>query len=186
MTSGPHDDFLALFGMVAARAAMVKQFSWFEHKAPVSAFDRIKAIGLEPRPVRGFFGSVPTIVARRIPVNSNCVVCLWPKGKSILVVGADEGESLFRLAVRPKDLPVRLGVDWSFDAPWAAAERLRTQHENRDIGELFAYIANEYGTFLSYDPIPPEALLVQLKDQGDDALNWEPLMKTDVDTIQRY
>lgn len=143
MPNDPHDDFLAPSGMVAARAVMVAQFPWFEHKAPVSAFDGIRRIGLEPRQVRGFFGSIPAVVARRIIVNSDRVVCLWPKGKSTLVVGADKDERLFRLAVRPHDLPVRLGVDWSFDAPWAAAERLRTNNLGRDIGEIFAYVANE-------------------------------------------
>lgn len=186
MPNDPHDDFLAPSGMAAARAVMVARFPWFEHKAPVSAFDGIKRIGLEPRQVRGFFRPVPAVVARRITVNSDRAVCLWPKGKSTLVVGADKNERLFRLAVRPHDLPVRLGVDWSFDAPWAAAERLRINYPGRDIGEIFAYVANEYGAFMSYDPIPPEALLVQIKGQSDDATAWHPLLQADINAIARY
>lgn len=39
---------------------------------------------------------------------------------------------------------------------------------------------------MSYDPIPPEALLVQLRGQSDDATTWHPLLQADINTIAQY
>ena len=55
---------------------MLERYRWFVHSAPVSAFDSIKKIGLEPRPVRGLLRPVPTVVQRRIPENFDRVVFL--------------------------------------------------------------------------------------------------------------
>ena len=165
---------------------MVKRYQWFVHSAPVSAFDSIKKIGLEPRPVRRLFQPVPTVVQRRIPINFDRVVFLWPKGDSILVVGGDENEKLFQLGLEPADLPVRLGVDWSFDRPWERAAELRAQYPHRDIGEIFAHVAESYASFLVYDPIPPEALVVRLKGQPhNDPKDWKPLLQSDISEIEQ-
>ena len=181
------DGFLAPSGMVSARAAMLRNYRWFVHTAPISAFDSINKIGLEPRRPRHWSGPPPATVIRRIGRHPDRVIFLWPKGESILSVGADEGEKLFRVALKPDDLPVRLGVDWSFPDAWTKAARHRNANPLRDIGEIFAFVAEECGSFVVYDPIPPEALVVcPLGGANADQSEWLPLIKCQRKDVEEF
>lgn len=69
-----------------------------------------------------------------------------------------EGD-LCTLAIDGRQLPARIGLDWSFPPAWAVAEK----RGNETLLDTFLRVA-KWGSVVSYDPIGPDVLRVQTKD----------------------
>jgi hypothetical protein len=89
------------------------------------------------------------------------------------------------LAVDAASLPLRLGIDWSYEMRLVEQDLLANSHMT--VEEAIIYIAHKYGSVASYDAIRPDLLRVFCT--GDPPANpryWQRLTDVRPEQIVRH
>lgn len=145
------------------RLALTKKFSWFIHETPLPNLPSICRNGLlpmkdfpPPEDVRTYFGSSSIPILCLHPLGS----LLVPRGAANsldLPMGASEPKRV-KLALSSRDLPKRVGLDWSYEWKLQELRFHRTIDDSLDV--IGCSIAHEFGSVVSYDPISPSHLRI--------------------------
>jgi hypothetical protein len=106
------------------------------------------------------------------------VVFLHPPGADLRPEGTGE-RPFFHLAVHAADMPMRLGLDWSYSwYPWNLAGLLKSERPERESADIFVECVQRSGSVLSYDPIPVPVLRVCPKsDPNSPKPKWPKLVE---------
>lgn len=157
----------------SARAALQAVYPWYRHITLLKHKESIAENGLI-----GFYpdGAYPDddIVALMDPGEGR-IVCLHPWG-SQPVRPAPNGPPI-TLAVAAADLPMRLGLDWSYGEVFDHAESHHRANRQRPSASIFAEVVTYYGSVASYDTIP--ASVLRIWEPGlppDDPTDWPMLV----------
>ncbi len=106
-----------LQNMAAVRTALATRFNSFIHVTPSTNFERIRAEGLMPnRDLRP-----PQEVVAELGEEAGRILCLHPLGAQLRSAGTKD-PPLISIAVCAPDLPVRVGLDWSYSWDIVRAE----------------------------------------------------------------
>jgi hypothetical protein len=106
------------------------------------------------------------------------MVCLKPSSSPL--TGSSFGPRV-RFALSGKDVPGRLGVDWSNDASALALDKLPGDVPT---AEAFVKVAEDAGSFASYDSVQPSLLRIcPAAAPGSDPAVWPRLVDVRDDTI---
>jgi hypothetical protein len=166
--------------MVTVRRAFVARFKYFIHVTPADNFDAIRAHGLKPC----FDSQPPPEVLQELGDDARNILCLHPLGAKLRPTGTKE-PPLISLAVAAEHIPGRLGLDWSYS--WVIVLGRMRQHPTMPIGEFVARIADEFGSIISYDPIPPDSLRAFcLRNESAHPLGWAPLTRVPKDQVVQH
>ena len=152
-----------LRGMITFHAALTDRFKWFIHETPYMNLSSIQSKGLLP--MRDALP--PAEVASYFESSAVPILCLHPHGSKLIPRGAANGlvvpigglePKRLKLAVSSRDLPTRVGLDWSY--AWELQEARVQGAEQGDLDFLGCEVADEFGSIISYDPISPSLLRV--------------------------
>jgi hypothetical protein len=153
MTGSIHDEMLS--DMPAMRMALGRHFKWYYHITPLTNVPSIRAQGLLPRPDK----AASEVVVKYIGPSASKIICLNPLGANVVPPTVQQGPFVC-LAICRESLPRRVGLDWSYDGGFGIAEVLRAEDGGRSAACIFVESAKRWGSILSYDAIPKEALRV--------------------------
>lgn len=180
-----HTEFLKL--MPKFRSELFARYKWFIHETPFSNLSGIKEKGLLPmqdaRPpeeVSSYFGTADVPILCLHPLGSQ----LCPRGAEkslVLPLGAPEPRRV-KLAVSARDLPEKIGLDWSY--AWDI-QKARLQLADRErLHVIGCAVAHEFGSIVSYDSISSTLLRICTKpDASIDPSCWRPLNEVDDNEI---
>lgn len=173
--------------MAVMRSSLAKSYRWYTHisSAPDS-FLGIQARGIEPRLPRGTI-EIPDEVTTAFGPGNERIVCLYVPGTECGEVIPDGTPPLFRMALEAKDLPKRVGIDWTY-VSWQMTGAIVQQDPTISVDRLICQLVRRYSVLVCYDPIPATALRVC--DRKSDPLRPErwPLLSslTDAQTLRHY
>lgn len=158
----------------SARAAIQAAYPWYRHITLLKNKDCIAKRGL-----RGAYpgGAYPDddIVALMQPGEGN-IVCLHPWGAQD--VKPAPGGPPITLAVAAADLPMRIGLDWSYGEVFNDADGHHRIRPDRPSASIFVEVVTYFGSVASYDTIPSSVL--RIWEPGlpeDDPTDWPMLVR---------
>jgi len=165
--------------MPGVRSALIDQYQWFIHTTPEENIKSISSTGLEARSD----DIAPSEVQKMFNLKRVPILCLHPLGATIcpkgacnnyiLPIGSPDPKSV-SLAVMGRNLPSRLGLDWSYE--WRLISNRFKMYSQDSITEFTLRIANEFGSIVSYDNIPSQNLRIFNKGNApDNPDTWMPL-----------
>lgn len=155
----------------AMRSLLASRFPFLVHRANASALADIIATGLRPSPQSPAADVDPSCLARTLNGRRPEILCLKPP-ESKLSLG---GKRFIEFAVSTAELPLPLGLDWSYGACWTRAKNLRMDCPSAPLPEVFVTVVASYGSVVVYDSIAPEQLLVRVQNSEEDPAHWPPL-----------
>lgn len=180
-----HAEFLKLTPKF--RLELSAKYKWFIHVTPFSNLSGIRANGLLPMQdahppveVESYLGSADVPILCLHPLGSQ----ISPRGAEkslILPLGAPEPKRI-KLAVASRDLPEKVGLDWSY--AWEfQKDRLQSADRER-LHVIGCAVAHEFGSIVSYDSISSTLLRICTKpDVSIDPACWHPLNEVDENEI---
>lgn len=184
MAQNGDDEILAetLRETSAIRMAIGRKHRWFCHITPFGNADSIRKTGLlpnadarPPEPVIEAFG----------PASSR-IICVSPFGVDIVPPAVQEGPFIC-LAFRNEALPIRIGLDWSYDGAVGLARVLREERPTAPIGEIFVEAVRRRGSMVLYDPVEPSALRVFTKScPPHNPERWPTLTEADNSALGQF
>ncbi len=156
-----HAEFLKLTPKF--RLELSANYKWFIHVTPFSNLSGIRANGLlpmqdahPPGEVESYVGSADVPILCLHPLGSQ----ISPRGAEkslILPLGAPEPKRI-KLAVASRDLPEKVGLDWSY--AWEF-QKARLQSADRErLHVIGCAVAHEFGSIVSYDSISSTLLRI--------------------------
>lgn len=155
MQSAIHQELLSPTGMERARVAIIDKHSWFLHVSDLHRFGSLKTSGISPKdpdnPDEDFS-------KEHVRDPSRCIVCLRPIFTFDTTPQRDHEQIV--LAISNSDLPLRIGIDWSYTGCCKLVDDLRNEFREADSSAIFAEVVRRRGSLVSYDPIPPNAVRV--------------------------
>jgi hypothetical protein len=156
----------------AGRDALITRYTWFTHVTSENYLQSIQAEGLRPSKV----DYPPSLRDRLLAERKHFVVCLHPLGSKLKPSGG--GEAPHRtLAVHKAALPKLISLDWSYE--WQSyIEKRRHDLPNEPFSEFIVAVAQCLGSIISYEPIAPSDLKIQLDPATDDPSTWPSLTNT--------
>jgi len=159
-----HFEFLRL--APEFRSELSAKYKWFIHETPFSNLPGIREKGLLPmqdaRPpeeVVSFVGSTDVPILCLHPLGSK----LTPRGAQkslVLPLGAPEPKRV-KLAVSSRDLPKKIGLDWSY--AWEFQEPRLQSANPENLPVIGCAVAHEFGSIVSYEPISSKLLRICTK-----------------------
>src|SRR5262249_39586850 len=109
------------------------------------------------------------------------ILCLHPLGAERRSAGTKD-PPLLSIAMSAPDLPPRVGLDWSNS--WNIVLGRMELHAQMPIPEFVTRIANEFGSVISYDRIPPESLRVYCRGNPPTfPPEWQPLLRAEREAL---
>jgi hypothetical protein len=146
-----HDEFFA--DMLGMRRALGLRFRWYYHVSPIGNADSIRQNGL----VANVDKEAPSEVKKHLGNTCSKIICLNPLGSDVVPPAVQQRPYLC-VAICREALPLRVGLDWSYDGAFGIAEGMRLREPGRNAGDIFAESAQRWGSVVSYDPITAAAL----------------------------
>jgi hypothetical protein len=167
-----HSQLLSAAGFERARAAVADRYAFLVHRARLSSLPSIRAIGLRPA-LQPTAGDVKlSVISSALGGVLPPILCLSPPEHRITFTAAFES---VELAVVAKELPQRIGVDWSCGSTWTRVEQFWEDAPTGGLeGAVFAGV-DFCKSVISYDAIPPASLRIRLKESAADATTWPRL-----------
>lgn len=161
MLSDPHRELLSPAGMANARASLISKHSWFLHVTGCHSLSGIREVGLLPRNPGEPSGSPAPVdpeIAKAVGSDTGNIVCLMP----IFTFNTRPQRSYAQalLAISGADLPLRIGIDWSYDGCMTLVDILVDENPGMPVPQIFAEVVRRTGCVISYDPVPPAAIRV--------------------------
>jgi hypothetical protein len=118
------------------------------------------------------------LIDRTLGREARRIVCLKPSTSSVKGSSFDQQ---VRLALCGKDVPGRIGVDWSNLATLLALGKLP---DGMPATAAFVKVVEEAGSFASYDPIISSLLRISpAAAPGSDPATWPRLVDVRDDTV---
>lgn len=162
--------------MTAMRMALGHRFFWFTHLTQIENAQSIRTGGLIPKSHAG----LPREVLAILGSDAANIICLNPLGSEAVGPPVQTGKRIC-LAICRNALPKRIGLDWSYGSMvnrahgyWQAQPA-----QSKSVAQAFVDVVASWGSVVSYDLIPPEALRVLTKDTPPNDINrWPFLIST--------
>lgn len=177
-----HEDLLN--DMDVVKRALIGRYKWLIHVTQEDNLDRpegIRATGLITHSVTK---KTPPEVVRKFGKQDVPITCFNPLGAKgcprpvtdpTAIVGVSKPTHI-SLAVDVSDLPPQVGLDWTYS--WNCVERYLQNSKNQSIEEIVANLANEYGSVVVYEEIPPDKLRAYCEGNSPtNPLSWMALRK---------
>jgi hypothetical protein len=166
-----------LTNMPDVRAAFAARFPAFFHVTAYAYVASIRQHGLRPHKD----ATAPVDILSEI--NTSDILCLRPMGSDLSPIGMAK-PPLITLAVISGDLPPRVGLDWSYS--YELVRGRMKLYPNLPLSDFVNAIANELGSIVSYDTVPPESLRVRCVDCSDDPRTWPHLNSVSDEKILKH
>jgi hypothetical protein len=172
--------------MRAVHAALVSRYTWFIHASPDVYIESIRKNGLLPNRD----AERPQYVIEAGITGK--LLCLYPLGASrqappaasTLTLPMGQDPNFVSYAVMRQDLPLRVGIDWSFERE--KVEKFMVDNPHLSVGDAALAIAYEYGSIVSYSEVPPDKLRVFCNgDPPTNPLGWKMLTQVSNSYIAR-
>ena len=177
MLSAANKELLTDAGMASARAAIANARRWFVHVTSYDSVSEITRVGLRPTNPGLASGSpveVDEDVAAAIGIGADEILCLMPMPSQDTRPKRDIPQ--VAMAVDGSDLPMRIGVDWSYGGCLTLVDVLVRESPTSPLPSIFVEVALRRGSIVSYDIIPATAVRVRTKGApANDPSQW-PLL----------
>jgi hypothetical protein len=162
----------------AIRQALCDRHKWIFHDTSYEAMQNIRITELEVRDPGVIDPQLLNLIDQTLGQQARRIVCLKPVSSP--VAGSNCGPQV-RLSLCRKDVPVRIGVDWSNEATTLALSKLPA---GMPAAEAFVSVVEKAGSFASYDPVQPSLLRSSpVANPGSDPATWPRLVDVRDDRI---
>jgi len=180
MLSPTHSELLTPIGMAHAREAVIARNSWFLHVSGEHCFNGLKQSGILPHnPGK----AIETDLAEAIGDNSGCIVCLRPIFTLDTTPKREHDQIV--LAISNSDLPLRVGIDWSYDGCWGLVDVLAHEAPHSISSNIFSEVVRRTGCVVSYDPVPLDVIRVWTTGTPQiDPAKWPLLSQTPIANVR--
>lgn len=175
------DFMLSLEGQRRVRALLEADYEYVVHWGNAAALDRIRSDGLVPY-TRGtdnrikvatiaaaFCGEVPSILCLSLPVDP---------------LNPMQPGPWIQLAVRTRDLPERVLLDWSFGVSWLLPDVLLDDGTCKEPERAILETFRRHRSIAVIAPIPASSLRIRLVGSAEqDPSEWPLLEHTPIDQV---
>jgi hypothetical protein len=113
-------------------------------------------------------------------IQTSKILCLHPVGSTLSPQGMSAAPRM-KLSIRSEDLPDRVGLDWSYS--YDLVRGRMELYRDSPLGDFVQTIAQEWGSIVSYDVIPPSNLRVRCKNSNENPREWPLLIAVGHDQV---